>query len=161
MYTRAALTDIHERTHRSLTKLLDHCDGFDAEDLARKLDGFGYGTILLQLDHLIGAEAYWIGVVEGKDLSGELGQELGSIAELQAFRESVMRTTTAYLESADDAELNTARPMETWGGNTVELVPAQVFMRTQVHVFQHQGQIAAMCRLLGRPIPPGLDFPLR
>lgn len=161
MFTRAALIDLHTRTHRSLSKLLEHCEGFDAADVARTLDGFGYGTILLQLDHLIGAEAYWVGVLNGLDLSDELGQELGTIAELRAFRESVVETTTTYLNGADEAELNTPRAMELWGGNTAELVPAHVLIRTQTHVFQHQGQIAAMARLLGRPVPPGLDFPLR
>jgi len=56
--------------------------------------------------------------------------------------------------------LNTRRKMATWGGKELELVPAHVILRTQTHIFQHQGQVAAMCRLLGRPIPTGLDFPL-
>jgi len=31
-------------------------------------------------------------------------------------------------------------------------------MRTLTHFFHHQGQIAAMCRLLGKPVS-GLDYP--
>jgi len=51
--------------------------------------------------------------------------------------------------------------MMTWGDRDVDLMPAHVVLRTQTHAFQHQGQIAAMARLLGRPILPGLDFPIR
>ena len=51
--------------------------------------------------------------------------------------------------------------MTTWGDRKMRLAPARVIVRTQTHVFQHQGQIAAMCRILGRPIPSGLDFPVK
>jgi len=60
-----------------------------------------------------------------------------------------------------EAELNTPREMTTWGDERVLLVPAHVVLRTQTHVFQHAGQVAAMARLLGRPVPAGLDLPLR
>ena len=68
MHTSAGLRDLHDRTHRSLQKLLDHCAGFTDEELRREMAGFGYPNILLQLHHMIGAEQYWIGVLEGKML---------------------------------------------------------------------------------------------
>lgn len=48
-----------------------------------------------------------------------------------------------------------------WDGNTYDLMPARIIVRTQTHVYQHMGQITAMCRLFGRPAPAGLDFSLR
>jgi len=160
MYTRAGLADLHERTHRSLGKLLDHCDGLTAEELNRKLEGFGYPSAAEQLQHVIGAERYWVGVLRGLMLTDEDAADRASVEALRAFHERVTNETAAYLDAASDAELNTRREMTTWGDKQVELVPARVLLRTQTHVFQHQGQVAAMCRLLGRPIPPGLDFPL-
>jgi len=160
MYTAAGLLDLHERTHRSFGKLLDHCAGFSAEELSRELDGFGYPTILLQLHHAIGAERYWVGVLRGQMLVEEDETDGASIEALCAFRERVAADTVAWLQAADAAELNTPRTMTTWGDKVHDLVPAHVLLRPLTHVFQHQGQIAAMCRLLGRPIPPGLDFPL-
>ena len=160
MYTAASLTDLHERTHRSLGKLLDHCAGLSPEELGRELEGFGYPTILEQLQHVIGAERYWIGVLQGEMLTDEVEADHANLDALRVFRERVVADTVAVLEGASDEELNTRRPMTTWGDKEVALVPAHVVLRTQTHVFQHQGQIAAMCRLLGRPIPPGLDFPL-
>lgn len=65
MYTVAGLTDLHERIHRRLTKLLDHCSGFTAPALDQELEGFGYPSISLQLHHVIGAEHYWVGVLRG------------------------------------------------------------------------------------------------
>ena len=157
-YTSDAIVDLHERTHRSLAKLLDHCAGFSDEELRRELDGFGFPTLLLQLDHMIGAEEYWVGVLHGASSRDE--HEHPSIDALRATRERVAGVTSAYLRGATASELNEARSMTTWGEKVVDLVPAHVVLRTQTHIFQHQGQVAAMCRLLGRPLPPGLDVPL-
>jgi uncharacterized damage-inducible protein DinB len=160
MYTTAGLIDLHTRSHQSLVKLIDHCVGFSGEELARELEGFGYLCIRLQLHHVIGAEQYWVGVLRGLMLVDELEEDYASIEALRAFRERVVDVTTEYLNNADERELNTPRAMTTFSGKAVELVPARVILRTQTHIFQHQGQLAAMCRLLGRPIPPGLDFPI-
>jgi uncharacterized damage-inducible protein DinB len=160
MFDSAALLDIHNRAHWSLQKLLDHCAGFSADELARELAGFGYPAIRLQLHHVIGAEEYWVGVLRGLMLVDERPEDFASIDALRAYRERIAATTTAWLRATSDSELNTRRKMTTWGGHERELMPAHIILRTQTHIFQHQGQVAAMCRLLGRPIPPGLDFPL-
>ena len=160
MYSAAALLDVHTRSHQSLVKLMDHCEGFSDAELARELEGFGYPSIAHQLHHLIGAEQYWVGVLNGQMLIDEDPANMASVSALRAFRETVAGATSKYLRGASEPELNTARTMTTWGGHERELAPAHVIMRTQTHIFQHQGQIAAMCRLLGKPIPPGLDFPL-
>lgn len=60
---------------------------------------------------------------------------------------------------ASDDELNTRRAMTTWGDKVKTLTPAHVILRTQTHAYQHQGQVAALCRLMGKPVPRGLDYP--
>lgn len=160
MHTTSGLLDLHERTHASLVKLLDHCAGFTEEQLSEEIDGFGYPSLRLQLHHLIGAERYWVGVLNGLMLTDEEEADYESIEALRGFRERVAGDTVAYLRSSSDAEVNRCREVTTWGDRQVDLVPAHVLLRTQTHIFQHFGQIAAMSRLLGRPVPPGLDFPL-
>lgn len=160
MFTSAALLDIHTRAHASLEKLIDHCAGFSPDELSRTFDGFGGGPIRMQLHHVIGAQEYWVGVIHGQMLVEERPEDFASIEALHAYRRRVAQVTAAYLHGATEAELNTRRKMKTFGGHEHELVPAQIIVRTQTHIFQHQGQIAAMARLLGRPIPRGLDFPL-
>ena len=158
MYTAAALVDVHTRTQASLGKLLDHCAGFSDADLSRELEGFGYPSIRLQLHHVIGAEEYWVGVLRGLMLVDENPADFASIDALRAYRARVAGVTGDYLRAATEAELNTPRTMTTWGRKQTELMPAHVILRTQTHFFQHQGQVAAMARLMGRPIPRGLDF---
>lgn len=160
MFTPAALLDIHSRAHLSLSRLIDHCAGFSADELSREIAGFGYPTVRLQLHHAIGAEEYWVGVLRGLMLVDERPEDFASIEALRAYRQRVAQTTTDYLRGAAESELNTRRKMITWGGHERELAPAHIVVRTQTHIFQHQGQVAAMARLLGKPIPAGLDFPL-
>lgn len=40
MHTAAGLLGLHERTHRALGRLLDHCEELSPEEPARPLDGF-------------------------------------------------------------------------------------------------------------------------
>ena len=161
MYTREALLDIHERCHRSFQMMLDHCAGLTEGDRARTLNGFGLSTVREQLHHAIGAEKYWLSVVLGCLDASENESDAASLDALTAFHESVSAATRAYLGSATEEELNSARPMKTWHDPEVMLVPAHVILRTQTHLFQHQGQLTAMCRLLGHPVEPGMDFPLK
>jgi uncharacterized damage-inducible protein DinB len=154
------LLDVHRRTHAGLSRLLEHCGGFSREELRRELDGFGYPTLLLQFHHVLGAERYWIGVLEGLMLVDEPEEERDSVDSLRALRERVAEATRAYLLAGSESDLRARREVVTWGGKRTAVTPWHVLLRTQTHVFQHQGQVAAMCRLLGRPVPPGLDFPL-
>ncbi|MHC4576913.1 MAG: DinB family protein [Planctomycetota bacterium] len=160
MYTQQALLDLHERCHRSLRQCLDHCRVLSDKDLDRELDGFGYATVRLQLHHVMCGERYWITVARGCMDASEDEADAVSIDVLESFRRTEYETTREYLRVTTDEELSTPQRMTTWGGHEKMFAPAHVILRTQVHLFHHMGQIAAMCRLLGRPVPSGMDFPL-
>ncbi len=160
MYTRQALLDTHARAHRSFQKLIAHCGTLEPASIDRELAGFGYPTVRLQVHHVIGCEEYWMSVLRGNMHADDNEADFPTIASLEVYREQVARATDAYLETISDEELNRPRELLTWGDNKRMLVPARVVMRINTHVYQHQGQVAAQCRLLGLPIPSGLDFPL-
>lgn len=160
MHTPPALIDIHERSHRSLRKLLDHCRLLTPAELNRELSGFGYPSVRLQLHHIIFAQQYWLSVIEDRMSADENDADYPTIDALEGFRAEIFAATTAYLQRASADELNTPRPMLTWRGDRPELTPAHVILRTQTHIYQHQGQVIAMCKLIGKPTAPGLDFPL-
>jgi uncharacterized damage-inducible protein DinB len=70
-------------------------------------------------------------------------------------------TDGAILEGANEAELNTPRRMISDPGQTRLLRPADVIMRVVTHIFNHQGQVLAMCRSLGTPNDMiDLDYPV-
>ncbi len=160
MYTQAALLDIHARTHRSLQMVIDHCATLPVDDLLRAVEGFSYPTLASQLHHLIGAERYWLGVLRGEILLDDDADAHQTIEALSGLRVAVEAATAGYLRGASDTELSSPRTVTKWNGDTVDLVPAHVLLRTQTHVFQHHGELASMIRLLGHQFPSGLDFPL-
>ena len=158
-HTPAALLDLHERSHRNVRELIEHCRALSADDLHRELDGFGYPSVQLQIHHALGAERYWLGVLEGRIDADEDAPAYPTIDDLEALRTGVAAATASYLRGVTAAELNTAVTLATWGGRERSLVPAQVILRTQTHLYHHQGQVLAMCRLLGAP-GGGLDYPV-
>ncbi len=159
MHTSHALLDIHTRAHDSLSRLMTHCHLLTGDEIDRELDGFGYPTVRLQLHHEITGERYWVSVLEDRMNADENDADYPTVASLEAYREEVAAVTRAYLAAASVDELNTPRAMRTWGGREPVLIPAHVVMRTMTHLYHHQGQILAMCRLLGKPASK-MDYPI-
>jgi uncharacterized damage-inducible protein DinB len=158
MHTSESLFDIHHRTQRSLDALFAHLADLEPNSLERSFDGFGYPTLRLQLHHMIGAEHYWITLLEGEFVvTGD--DAYPDLASLDVYRTEVAGRVRAWLADATPEILNEPKAMMTWGGREKTLVPAAVVMRTQTHHFAHLGQILAMLRLLGHPAR-GLDYPL-
>jgi uncharacterized damage-inducible protein DinB len=161
MFTSEALRDIHRRCHLSLEKLLEHCGSLTNDQINQELDGFGAPTIRMQQHHMLTAQRYWVGVIHGRIDVEEDEPKYPTIESLEKLRKEIFELTDLYLKQASVEDLNKARPMKQWQGKVSELVPAHIIiMRTQTHIFQHQGQVTAMCRLLGNPVPRGMDYSL-
>src|SRR5689334_17598009 len=111
MYNARTLTDIHARSHESLRRLIASCGELTDEELRQHLPGFGFPTIMVQVEHTIGAELYWQRVVTiGYTEEAEL-PPLPDLAALEVFRAHTASVTRAYLDRATDVELNTPREM--------------------------------------------------
>jgi uncharacterized damage-inducible protein DinB len=161
MYNPATLLDIHARAHESLRRLIAFCGGLTEDDLRQPVKGFGFPTILGQLEHTLGAEVYWQTVVIRGYTEEATLPPLRDVAAVEAFRQQTAATTRSYLEGAGEAELNAPRVMISDPGETRLLRPADVIMRIVTHIFNHQGQILAMCRTIGKPNDQiDLDYPL-
>jgi uncharacterized damage-inducible protein DinB len=160
VHTAEGLLDLHTRVHWSFAAVIRHAGGFAPEEHDRELAGFGYPSVRLQLHHAIGAEEYWLGVVRGAFRAEDDAHLYPTIDAIEAYRARIEASTAEYLAGASLAELNTPRTMRQWNGRERSLRPAHVVLRTQTHIHHHIGQVAAMVRLLGRPLPAGLDFPL-
>jgi len=161
MYNAATLLDIHVRAHESLRRLIVFCGNLSDDELRRPLAGFGFPTVLNQLEHTIGAEVYWQTVVtRGYTVEASL-PDLPDVAAMEAFRHQTASVTRSYLVGASEAELNSPREMISDPGQTRLLRPADVIMRVVTHIFNHQGQVLAMCRTIGKPNEKhDLDYPV-
>ncbi|MHC4841233.1 MAG: DinB family protein [Planctomycetota bacterium] len=159
-FTVSALQDVHKRAHYSLSKMLDHCESLSAGEFTREVEGFGIPSVRRQLHHIVSAERYWLGVLNGQMLVDDDDTDSVDVPALGRFRESIFDVTENYLKQTNEEAINTLQQMVTYGDKQVELLPALVVLRTQTHIFQHIGQVAAMCRGFGKPIPRGMDFPV-
>jgi uncharacterized damage-inducible protein DinB len=161
MYNAPVLMDIHARAHESLRRLIVFCGELTDDELRRPVSGFGFPTILRQLEHTIGAEVYWQTVViRGYSEEATL-PDLPDLAAIEAFRQQTESVTRSYLEGATDSEVNSRRTMISDPGQTRVLRPADVIVRVVTHIFNHQGQVLAMCRAMGRPNERhDLDYPV-
>jgi uncharacterized damage-inducible protein DinB len=161
MYNAQALLDVHARAHESLRRLIAFCGALTDDELKRPVAGFGWPTVHRQLEHTIGAEVYWQRVVTSGYTEEATLPELPDVAALETFRQQTAFVTRSYLERASEAELNSRRQMISDPGQTRVLRPADVIMRVVTHIFNHQGQVLAMCRTLGRPNDThDVDYPL-
>jgi uncharacterized damage-inducible protein DinB len=161
MYNAAALLDIHAHAHESLRRLIVFCSHLADSEVRRPLTGFGFPTVLSQLEHTIGAEVYWQTVVTRGYTEEATLPDLPDVAAMEAFRAQTASITRSYLERASEAELNSSRRMISDPGETRVLRPADVIMRVVTHIFNHQGQILAMCRTIGKPNDKhDLDYPV-
>jgi uncharacterized damage-inducible protein DinB len=161
VYDAATLEDIHRRAHESLRRLISFCGALSEDGLVRPLTGFGFPTILRQLTHTIGAEVYWQTVVTTGYREEATLPPLTDLAAIETFRARTADYTRAYLAGASEAELNTVRVMISDPGQTRRLRPADVIMRVVTHIFNHQGQVLAMCRAIGKPNETqDLDYPM-
>ena len=161
MYNAAALFDIHARAHESLRRLIVFCGDLTDDELRRQLPGFGMPTVHRQLEHTIGAEVYWQTVITTGYREEASLPPLPDLAEIEAFRARTASVTQDYLGAATEAELNATREMISDPGETRVLRPADVIVRVVTHIFNHQGQVLAMCRVLGKPnTAHDLDYPI-
>jgi uncharacterized damage-inducible protein DinB len=161
MYTGAALLDMHGRAHESFRRLIAFCGDLTDDELRRPLTGFGFPTVLEQLEHTIGAEVYWQTVLTRGYTEEATLPKLPDVAAIEAFRQQTASTTRSYLDRASEAELNSTRQMISDPGQTRMLRPADVIVRVVTHIFNHQGQVLAMCRTIGKPNDThDLDYPV-
>ena len=161
MYDAETLLDIHARAHESLRRLIVFCGNFTDIELRQPVTGFGFPTIMHQLEHTIGAEVYWQTVLTRGYTEEAKLPSLPDVGAMEAFRRQTASVTRSYLETANVAELNSPRQMISDPGQTRLLRPADVIMRIVTHIFNHQGQVLAMCRSIGKPNAQfNLDYPL-
>src|SRR5215475_7056721 len=109
MYNPETLLDVHARAHESLRRLIVFCGHCTHDELRRPLTGFGFPTVLKQLEHTIGAEVYWQTVVT-RGYSEEVSlPNLPDMGAIETFRAQTASATRSYLERASEAELNSPR----------------------------------------------------
>ncbi|MEZ6009990.1 MAG: hypothetical protein R3F05_19825 [Planctomycetota bacterium] len=157
MHTSTSLLDLHRRTHHSLKGVLGHARTVPPEVIHRTLDAIGPGTIAEKLQHVNGAERYWIGVVKGEMLVDEDEADAASVDALEAFRQRVAARTRSWLEDVGrrPGHAGSLRPVRRSRSDLRACLrrAAHADARVPPHRAGHRD---APGGAFGHPVPPGL-----
>ena len=151
-FTRDGLLQFHGWTHSVIDVLLEHAHSMPAAALTTPVEGFGRNTLREQFVHVLFTEATWIRALQSLEYHRweDATQRLDQIASM---KQEVAAATVAYLNSISEAGLNSEldRVPAYWVGP--RRTPAFICHHVLTHAFHHKGQIAAMFRMLGYPLP--------
>src|SRR5262249_26734679 len=150
MFTKEGVASLHAWTHERLDTVFEHVRVLTPEQFIQSISGFGHASVRDQLAHILAAESGWIGRLRGLT-SEEL--DVLDLASLVRAKREVAAATQAYLQSVSEVQLNTTleKVSVDWVGPPRS--PAFILQHICTHAFNHKGQIAAMCRMLGHPLP--------
>jgi uncharacterized damage-inducible protein DinB len=153
LFTKEGVSALHAWTHERLDTVFEHVRVLTASQFIQQTPGFGQPSVRDQLVHILAAESGWIRRLQ-KLTSENWG--LISFADLPALlaaKRHVASATQTYLQTLDEVQLN--KTLETipedWIGPPRS--PGFILLHIYTHAFHHKGQIAAMCRILGHPLP--------
>ena len=100
-----------------------------------------------------------MGVLQGRIVIDDDADRYRTLDDLEGFRREVATATEGYLRALPEEEVSVPRALRMWNDREVMASPANVILRTQTHLHQHQGQVVAMCRQMGKRLG-ALDYPI-
>jgi len=153
VFTLDGIRKFYGWTHASLTLVLDHLSTMPANDYTKELPGFGFPTVRQQTVHIFNCEGFWIHVLNGLPFRDRNPADCPAVAEARLLQQEVSRKTMAYLSGLSDEKLNSVTELHFPDGDVASRTPALILHHVLTHAFHHKGQIAAMCRALGYPVP--------
>ena len=118
--------------------------------LVRPAPGSGWPALRDTLAHMTWAHVRWLADPAGT--SDEPAEDVTSWEELEAYRGPVLGHARDYLDSLDDDELSTPRPMNV-DGEMLVYSPADIFVHALLHERQHHGDLNTLLYQLGVEVP--------
>jgi uncharacterized damage-inducible protein DinB len=153
MFTVDGIRKFHHWTHASLSLLLEHLSTFSPEMLTKALPSYGFNTVQKQVIHIFNCEGFWISILQGFDYLDRNATDFPAIADAVIFQQEISQRTLQYLSTLSDQQLNAETELRFSDGDRAARTPALILHHVLTHAFHHKGQIVAMCRELGLPVP--------
>lgn len=147
-----SIREFHAATHKRLSFVIEHLSKMPAMLLTTRLQGFGKQTVAMQLNHILYTESAWVLALQNQ-LDTKWNHEEFRLPVLRELRREVADRTVLYFDGLTEEALhsNLESYPEYWPGPP--RTPSFILHHVITHAFHHKGQIAAMCRILGHPLP--------
>jgi len=141
------LSLLYSWTRGARASLLEFLDTLPVEVLLSERDEFAHGSLRNVAAHVVECYQFWIGEVGlGRSQAPRRPETVEELRE--AFSEVDALMAEALLWEALDAPL-------VWKGHRI--TRRWLICHTITHEFHHKGQLLAMARMLGHPLPPDRD----
>jgi uncharacterized damage-inducible protein DinB len=120
---------------------------------------FAYGSIRNIHAHVADCYLWWVGQVGlGRN---DADVEASSLADVKAMRRKFQEVDAVLEEALENFDrLDTAFAFERPGHYARQLTQRWLIVHPLTHEFHHKGQLLALGRALGHPLPPGGDTDL-
>jgi uncharacterized damage-inducible protein DinB len=143
---------LHLRYHGwASRKLFDAALTLSPETLSREM-GVSHKSVLETLGHILFADRIWLSRVVDPSI------QMNSSTPLQQALEKdwpvIQKRWEDWADSLADADLLTPVSYKTLKGDSFQSPPWQVVLHLVNHGTYHRGQVAAMLKQLGAPLPP-------
>ncbi|AWR87505.1 DinB family protein [Meiothermus taiwanensis] len=145
---------------RSREILFRYCESLPPEIYTQERSDFGYGSIRNLHVHVADCYLWWVGVVGMGHPKADLkGADFPNVAAVRAVFEGVDRLVEEALSSFDrlDEVYVWTHPSMGWKINVSQ---RWLLMHPITHEFHHKGQMLALGRGLGHPVPDSYETDL-
>ena len=139
--------------HERLDLLPRHVATLPDELRHKPISGFGHPSVWKQLVHILMCEEGWVHDLQKKSFAGWYAEDCQTMAALQASKDRIREGDANLFGGSDREQLNTTlaeRPPD-WSGELRS--PVFILLHVITHAFHHKGQVIAMVRILGYPVP--------
>jgi uncharacterized damage-inducible protein DinB len=150
---------MYDWVRRTREVLFEYTASLPADVYTLERPEFAYGSIRNVHAHVADCYLWWVGNVGLKREGIEV--DASSIPDVPAMRQRFLEVDAVLKEALENFDrLDTVFAFERPGRDTLRLTQRWLIVHPVTHEFHHKGQILAMGRVLGHPLPPGGDTDL-
>ena len=148
---REGLLALHQFNAQANRVVLDVAAQLDEEQFTRDFSP-SHGTIRRMLIHMLGSEAFFLGVVQGAVPDMAAIEALDSLPAIRAHWEQVLTSAEQFIAGQDEAALQSTVQIR-FGEHTLDMTVWQVLLQTFNHAAHHRGELSILLTELGYPLP--------
>lgn len=146
---------------RTREVLFEYTDSLPNEVYTLEHPDFAYGSIRNIHAHVAGCYQFWIGTIGLQQTIGYVDEPASSLPDSKSMRVAFAKVDLMLEEAFSkfqslDEPLEVVRP----GRDTIMVSQRWLIVHPITHEFHHKGQLLALGRVLGHPLPSSSDTDL-
>ena len=152
---------MYDWVRRTREVLFEYTDSLPNKVYTLEHPDFAYGSIRNIQAHVAGCYQFWVGAMGLQQTISYVDEPASSLTDAKSMRAAFAKVDLMLEEAFSrfqslDAPLEVVRP----GRDTLMVSQRWLIVHPITHEFHHKGQLLALGRVLGHPLPSGMDTDL-